>query len=171
MKKSIYLYLFIFASLIALVIYVNGRKYQEKLEVQVQSLRTEVYKKDQARKEAVSAPYKEDYENSVFSLKGNPEAENYLFNIGLTPEEVESIIGEELLDLNVKPNGNPLVPYEGQGRGFRIIDTKFINHKWVMANFTDNDRWGDVLIRYDFDADKNVTMETVTSVLYDRNRK
>ncbi|MEP0480125.1 MAG: hydrolase, partial [Nonlabens sp.] len=85
--------------------------------------------------------------------------------------EVEYIIGEELLDLNVKPNGNPLVPYEGQGRGFRIIDTKFINHKWVLANFTDNDRWGDVLIRYDFDADKNVTMETVTSVLYDRNRK
>jgi hypothetical protein len=167
--KSFYLYLFIFASLIALVIYVNGRKYQEKLEDQVQSLRKELYETDQERKEALSTEVKADYENSVFSLKGNPESENYLDSMGLEASEVEALVRDQLLELNIKEGGNPLVPYIGQGRGFRINDTKFINHKWVLANFTDNDRWGDVVIRYDINEKKEVEMETIKALLFDKN--
>jgi hypothetical protein len=169
-RKSFYLYLFIFAALIALVIYVNGRRYHEKLESQVQSLRTELYETDQARKDALSVQVKADYENSVFSLKGNPEAENYLYNIGLDAFEVERIVKDQLLELNIKEGGNPLVPYIGKGRGFRINDTKFINHKWVLANFTDNDRWGEVLIRYDINENKEVKMETIKALLFDKDR-
>jgi hypothetical protein len=170
LKRSFYLYLFIFAALTALVIYVNGRRYHEKLENQVEVLRKQLYETDQARKDALSVEVKADYENSVFSLKGNPEAENYLFALGLDSFEVERIVKDELLELNIKDGGNPLIPYEGKGRGFTINDTKFINHKWVLANFTDNDRWGEILIRYDINENKEVEMETVKALLFDRDR-
>jgi hypothetical protein len=168
LRKSFYLYLFIFAALVALITYVNGRKYQEKLEEQVQSLRKELYKTDQERKDALSTGVKLDYENSVFSLKNNPESEEILYNLGLNAAEVENIVQDQLLDLNIKEGGNPLIPYQGGGRGFRTNDTKFINHKWVLANFTDGKQWGEILIQYNINKDKQVQFETIQALLFDK---
>lgn len=169
MIKSFYLYLFIFASLIALVIYVNGRKYQEKLEDQVQSLRKELYETDQERKEALSFKEKSDFEDSVFSLKRNSDSEDYEINIELDASEIEDMVKFELLELNIKQGGNPLVPYEGQGSGFRITDTKFVNDRWVLARFTDNYRWGDLLVGYTVDQNKKVSVNTLQALLFDKN--
>ncbi len=170
MKRSFYLYLFIFAALTALVIYVNGRRYHEKLENQVEVLRKQLYETDQARKDALSVEVKADYENSVFSLKGNPEAENHLFKLGLDTHEVERIVKDELLELNIEDGGNPLIPYEGKGRGFTINDTKFINHKWILANFTDSDRWGEIIIWYYINKDKEVAFETIETILFEKDQ-
>jgi hypothetical protein len=153
---------------VALITYINGRKYQEKLEETVQSLRTTLYKTDQKRKEVESQPYKAAYKNSVFSLERGSQSENYAISIELDASEIEDIVKFELLELNIKQGGNPLVPYEGQGPGFRITDTKFINDRWVLARFSDNYRWGDVLVGYTVDQNKKVSFETVKALLFDK---
>jgi hypothetical protein len=153
---------------VALITYINGRKYQEKLEETVKGLRTKLYDTDQDRKEALSFKEKSDFEDSVFSLKRNSESENYAINTELDASEIEDIVKLELLELNIKQGGNPLVPYEGQGPGFRITDTKFINDRWVLARFSDNYLWGDVLVGYTMDQNKKVSFETVKALLFDK---
>jgi hypothetical protein len=169
MRKHLYLYLFIFASLIALIFYINGRKYQEKLEAQVTQLRNEIDKADKERKamlsqEKTTADY--NGELSSFLLSQNAEAEEYLYNSGLSVDQVKQEVTDKLLSLNLVEGGNSLVPYTGQGRGFHINNMAFVNHKWVLASFYDGDRWGEALIEYHYDQDNNLEVSTVKALLY-----
>ncbi|WP_124981450.1 hypothetical protein [Nonlabens xiamenensis] len=165
MKKNIYLYLFIFAALIALIVYVNGRKYQEDLEQNVSQLRNELSKSDESRKD-LQRQQLEWEQRSTFSLEGNPEAESYFDSLGTSADIVKSLITDELLELNIQTGGNPLIPYVGAGKGYHIIDTQFINHRWVLANFTDGQRWGEILIQYFFDENNELELTEVGTVLY-----
>lgn len=166
MKKHLYLYLFIFASLIALIFYINGRKYQEKLEAQVVQLRKQVSEND--KKEPAMIPESPDTESelSSFLLTQNPEAEEYLYNSGLTVDQVKQQVTDKLLSLNLEKGGNALIPYTGEGRGFLINNMAFVNHKWVLVNFFDGDRWGEALIEYNYDEEKNLELSTVKALLY-----
>ncbi len=165
MRKHLYLYLFIFASLIALVFYINGRKYQEKLEQQVTELREDIAENKEQSESTVSSPTTSDVEHP-FTLMYNPEAEEYLYDMGLTTHEVEQMVTDKLLELNLNEGGNPLIPYTGAGRGFQISNSFLVNHKWVLVNFYDGDQWGEAMIQYDIDADKDVELKTINALLY-----
>jgi hypothetical protein len=39
----------------------------------------------------------------------------------------------------------------------------------VLARFTDNYRWGDLLVGYTVDQNKKVSMETIKALLFDKN--
>lgn len=167
MRKHLYLYLFIFASLIALIFYINGRKYQEKLEEQVIQLRKEIAEADDNNDPVVDLEsIDNNSELSSFLLTENPEAEEYLYNAGLSVEEVKQKVTDRLLALNLQEGGNPLIPYTGEGRGFHVNNMAFINHKWVLANFFDGDRWGEILIEYNFDENKELELNTAKALLY-----
>ncbi|AZQ44503.1 hypothetical protein [Nonlabens ponticola] len=167
MRRNLYLYLFIFASLIALVFYINGRKYQEALEKDVTSLRAKAYKQERELDSIEDAAM---LQGKTFSLTGNQEAQDYLEKLGYTQQQIEQQVVDKLLDLNLEEGGNPLVPYIGQGRGFQINDTKFVNHKWVLANYSDNYQWGELLINYNISEDNQIELTTLHSVLYDKYR-
>jgi hypothetical protein len=169
MKKNIYLYLFIFAALIALITYVNGRKYQEELEEKVESMRSQLFETDRARKAAQSEVMLKE-EDQTFSLKGNPEAEMYFQSDDLTTDKVQTLVQDQLLQLNIEQKGgNPLIPHAGVNRGFQINNMKLINHKWVLANFSDGRQWGEIILSYEINDDKKVTFETLTSFIYPFN--
>ncbi|ARN79054.1 hypothetical protein BST97_14245 [Nonlabens spongiae] len=165
MRKHLYLYLFIFASLIALVFYINGRKYQEKLEQQVAELREDIEENKQQSGSTESSLPTTGVEHP-FTLAFNPEAEEYLYDMDLTTQEVEQQVMDKLLELNLNEGGNPLIPYTGAGRGFQISNSFLVNHKWVLVNFYDGDQWGEAMIQYDIDADKNVELSTIKALLY-----
>ncbi|WP_167342121.1 hypothetical protein [Nonlabens sp. SY33080] len=166
MKKNLYLYLFIFASLIALIFYVNGRKYQTQLEQKIVELKKEADKQEEKLETVQAQIAIADF----ITIKGNPEAENYFLKYNLTSSQVEALLYDKLLELNIKDGGNPLIPYIGANRGFAIDQIQTLNHKWIAANFTDGDQWGDVLLKYDIDQDQEVTFETIETVLYTKNR-
>ncbi len=167
MKKSLFLYLFIFASLIALIVYINGRNYQEALEKDVISLRKQTMEKESILDSIRNVNFQQPLN---FTLEQHQEAENYLNKLGFTAEEVKQQVTDQLLELNLETGGNPLVPFIGQGRGFQINDTRFINHKWVLVNFSDNNQWGELLITYTIDDDRNIDLQTTASVLNDKYR-
>jgi len=167
MRRNLFLYLFIFASLIALILYVNGRNYQEAIENDVISLRakTETQKAllDSIEDSRLHVPLN-------FTLEQHQEAKNYFEKLGWTSEKVQQNVTDQLLELNLTDGGNPLVPFIGQGGGFQINDTRFINHKWVLVNFSDNNQWGELLITYTIKDEDTIELETTASVLNDRYR-
>lgn len=167
MRRSLFLYLFIFASLIALILYVNGRNYQEAIENDVVSLRAKTIEQEQIidslKGSSSNAPLN-------FTLEQHEEARNYFEKLGWTSEQVQQNVTDQLLELNLTEGGNPLVPFTGAGRGFQINDTKFINHKWVLVNFADSNQWGEMLITFTIKDKENISLETTAAVLNDQYR-
>lgn len=166
MKRSIYLYLFLFAALIALIIYVNGRNIQEAQDKAYVTLEEKLADKEKQILKLQS----QATENIAFSLTNNQEASNYFEASGLDIDAIEGKLFDHLLELNLQEGGNPLIPYVGAGKGFHISDMQVLNHKWLIANFTDNEIWGEVLIQYDFDEDKKLSMQTLKALLYNKYR-
>ncbi len=166
MKRNIYLYLFIFASLIALMLYVNGRNIQESQDRAYRTLEQKL-EVTEAKLDNVSIPASS---NSLFSLDNNEEAYNYFASTGLDVDKIEPLLFDYLLEKNIIEGGNPMVDYVGEGRGFQINDIQVLNHKWLIANFTDNETWGEVLIQYNFDANNKLSMQSLKTLLYNKYR-
>lgn len=164
MKRNLYLYLFLFAALIALILYVNGRNIQQSQDDAYRKLESKLEQTQQQLKQV----NKQQSEAILFSLKNNEEAYNYFNATGIDVYQVESILYNHLLDNNVTEGGNPYVDYIGQGRGFQINDIQVLNHKWLIANFTDNHQWGEVLMSYSFDDNKQPQIKVIETVLYDK---
>ena len=76
-------------------------------------------------------------------------------------------IKEQLLEYNNNPKGNPLLSYEGMS----INKVRFLNHRWIIAEFSCGDLWGQVLIKYFVSEGKPTDFETVETVLYERQTK
>ena len=168
MRRNLFLYLFIFASLIALILYINGRNYQEAIEQDVISLRAKSLKQENIIDSLRSAPSQTGTLN--FTLEQHQEAANYFEKLGWNAQRVQQNVTDQLLDLNLNNGGNPLVPFTGQGRGFQINDTRFVNHKWVLVNFSDNYQWGELLITYTIKDEDTINLETTAAVLNDKYR-
>ncbi|PRP66720.1 hypothetical protein [Nonlabens agnitus] len=167
MRRNLFLYLFIFAALIALILYVNGRNYQESIEKDVISLRAKTQEQEALLDSIADARLDQPLN---FTLEQHQEAKNYFEKLGWTSERVQQNVTDQLLELNLTAGGNPLVPFTGQGRGFQVNDTRFVNHKWVLVNFSDNNQWGELLVTYTIVDEENITLETTAAVLNDRYR-
>jgi hypothetical protein len=167
MKRHLYLYLFIFAALIALIVYINGRKYQEDLEQNIIELREQLQKKEGEFKDYRNATASAS--SNLFTVEGNPEVENYFLSRGMEVDEVQQLVKDKLREKNLQERGNPLIPYRGEGRGFAVNDMQLVNNKWILANFFDGQRWGEALIQYDINDDQSVDFTTIKAILYATN--
>ena len=74
MRRNLFLYLFIFASLIALILYVNGRNYQESIENDVISLRAKTVEQDALLDSIADSQLNQPIS---FTLEQHQEAKNY----------------------------------------------------------------------------------------------
>jgi hypothetical protein len=54
---------------------------------------------------------------------------------------------EKLLDFNSNPKGNPYVGQDKIGENKFIINkVKILNHRWIIADFSDGNIWGEVFL-------------------------
>lgn len=161
MKKNLYLYLFIFALLINVFTYVyftnkekfeTGRieKLQEKTKASADSLNV-------MRQQLTDAEY--------FALETNDNAMEYF--AGQDIAALSTKITEGIMEYNHNKNGNPLVDYDPiDGQPFLINKVKILNHRWVIADFSNGKAWGEVLIKYFVDDAGKVSYETLESLIY-----
>jgi hypothetical protein len=76
-------------------------------------------------------------------------------------------VSETLIDFNDNPEGNPYTGFDKLGeQKFIINKIKVLNHRWVVADFSDGNLWGDVLIQYFIEDDESITFEVVKALLY-----
>ena len=161
--KNIFMYLFIFSLLFNIFQYVNSNKILDAKEKEVVLGKEKL----QIARDSINLVGYNDY----FAIEKDQDAQEYYYSKNLDYVKVMERVNEDLLELNTKPNGNALIPYEPiDGKNFLINKAKILNHRWIIAEFSNGQLWGQVLVKYFYNDDKPTDFETVETVLYERQR-
>ncbi|MBC29835.1 MAG: hydrolase [Muricauda sp.] len=164
MKSKIYLYLFLFTALICLYLLVSGNKMQNQLGERKVKLEEKV----EQLQDSLQQVQMRFMDMQYFALENNDDALAYYDHLNL--ENPTRYIEDKLLETNERKGNNPLVPYEGMEGDFKINKIKVLNHRWIVADFSDGKYWGDLIIRYELKDDLGVDFELVDHLLYTRSQ-
>ena len=163
MRKPVFLYLFVFSALVALYLAVSGSRNLQEKDAQIESLETTMGALQDSLQQARIAVLDMKY----FSLENNDDALAYYDHLNL--ENPSRYIADKLLETNESPGNNPLVPYEGMEGDFKINKIKLLNHRWIIADFSDGNFWGELLLVYELRDDLGVDFTLLDHLLYTRS--
>ncbi len=163
MKNKIFLYLFIFASLICLYLYVSNGNMNKAKDDRIEKMDSRII----ALKDSIKDSKLQVLDMQYFSLENNDDALAYYDHLNL--KDPARYIADKLLETNEKKGDNPLVPYEGMENDFKLNKIKVLNHKWILADFSDGKYWGEVLIQYELKDDLGVDFTLLNHLLYTRS--
>lgn len=163
MKSKIFLYLFIFASMIALYLFVSSNNKVNDLDKRMvnQKLQIEALRDSLLEKEMMVL------DMQYFSLENNDDALVYYDHLNIN--DPSRYIADKLLETNETKGDNPLVPYEGMENDFKINKIKILNHKWIVADFSDGTFWGELILKYELKDDLGVDFTLLDHLLYTRS--
>ena len=163
MKSRIFIYLFIFAALLALYLFVSSNTMLENKDLKIQNLESEV----SVLQDSVQKLQLQVFDMQYFSLQNNDDALSYYDHLGL--ENPSRYISDKLLETNEQKGDNPLVPYEGMESDFKINKIKILNHQWIIADFSDGKYWGELFLKYELRDDMGVNFTMMDHLLYTRS--
>ena len=162
--KNVILYALIFSLLFNVFQYVNSTKILDAKDKEVLKVKANL----KTSRDSVATLANANY----FALESDEDAQEYFFSNNLDYQKVAVKVKEDLISLNENKKGNPLVPYEPiDGVPFLINTSKILNHRWIIAEFSCGDLWGQVLIKYFVTEGKPTDFEIVETVLYERQTK
>lgn len=164
MKKSFTLYAFILLVLINVFTYMFLSK-----EVEFEQNRYE--KTTKKLKDSLNSITTKLNDANYFSLEKNENAQNYfdlaIANKTIAYEKLIPVLKEKLMDFNANPKGNPYVGQDQIGTNkFVINKVKVLNHRWIIADYSDGKMWGEVLLKYFVNEDESISFEVMQSLLY-----
>lgn len=162
MRNKIFMYLFLFAVLFIIYQYMNEKSIFESQESQIENLQTKVQKYN----DSIEGLNGQIMNLNYFTLMGNDNAMTYFENRGFEAVEVEAMVSDQIYDFNLQKGNNPLVPFEGMAGDMKINKLKFLNHKWILADFTDNTYWGEMILEYYFNDKNELELTPIASFLY-----
>ena len=158
------MYLFVFSILLVLFQYVNAKHVFEDMNNKLGNYKalSEKYK------DSVMVLQNEITELSYFNFSRNEDAISYFEKAGFNAHELELFVKDKLYDLNFdKSEEHPVIPYvSSEGRKMLINTVKLLNHKWIVADFSDGEYWGEIFLKYYINEDKTIDFELAESFLY-----
>ncbi|WP_111307080.1 hydrolase [Confluentibacter sediminis] len=166
MKQKIFMYLFVFSILLALFLYVNSKRI-----IEIQNKKLETYTNQLEKyKDSLATLQNDILDVSHFNLDRNEDAISYFENKGYKIDELIPLIKDELYKLNEAKGEHPIIPYaSSEGRRMMINTVKLLNHKWIIADFSDGDYWGELFLTYEITDSKELKFKLVESFLYPFN--
>jgi len=158
------MYLFIFSVLLIIFQYVNSKRIFENSNKKIETYKEKIIK----YKDSVKFLNESVFDLSNFSIENSEGANTYLENQGYNMDELIPFIKDELYNLNqVKGEEHPLVPYAAsEGRKMLINTVRLINHKWIIADFSDGYFWGELFLTYEIIDGEELKFKLVESFLY-----
>ena len=162
MRSKIISYLLIFMFLFTIFIYVNDKKILDSKEEKIEKFQERVSQLEKQNEQLE----RENLNLNYFSLAENEEAISYFEGSGIDSKKLAQIVEDEIIGRNRAAEDNDLVPFAGMEGVMRINKVKILNHKWIIADFTDGTYWGEILISYELDDNKNLILNTEKSFLY-----
>jgi len=163
MKGKIYLYLFMFASLLVVFQYVNSKSIIEKYEKDIVKAKDKV----SMYKDSIMTLEDENLELMYFNLENNEDAISYFENKDLNVSELIPFIKDELYKFNEVKGEHPLVPYASMTEGKILINNmRLLNHKWIIADFSDGKYWGELFLTYEITDEGKLDYELKEYFLY-----
>ncbi|WP_282122364.1 hydrolase [Algibacter mikhailovii] len=166
MKQKIFIYLFVFSILLILFQYVNAKRVFEDMDNKLSKYKSQLVK----YKDSVSVLEEDIMEVSHFNLNRNEDAISYFEDQGYEINELIPFIKDELYKLNEVKGDHPIVPYAAsEGRKMMINTVKLLNHKWIIADFSDGEYWGEIFLTYEITENKELKFNLVEYFLYPFN--
>ncbi|MGA9638539.1 hypothetical protein [Flavobacterium sp.] len=166
MKRSFLLYAFILLVLINIFTYAFYSK-----EVEYEQMRYQRVSKK--LKDSLTSVTTKLNDAAYFSLDKNENAQNYFDNENnqksISFEKLIPFVTERLLDLNSNPKGNPYTGQDQIGANkFVINKIKILNQRWIIADYSDGEIWGEVLLKYFVNEDNTISFEVIQSLLHQK---
>ncbi|WP_340073883.1 hydrolase [Leptobacterium sp. I13] len=161
MRSRIFMYLFFFSVLFILFQYTNSRNYFKSKEKKIKALEDKVLK----LKDSAQGLLLEKLDLQYFDLQNNDDALSYYDDMQIP--DLSNYIRDRLLETNERSGNNPLIPYEGMtGQPMKINKIKVLNHKWIIADFSDGKHWGELFIKYEIKESKDIKFILLDHLLY-----
>ena len=162
MRNKIFIYLFLFALLFIILQYMNEKSIFESQETKIENLEANIEKENHS----IDSLKNQVRDLNYFTLQGNENAMTYLEKLGFEAADVEAMVSDQIYDFNLKKGNNPLVPFDGMNGDMKINKLKFLNHKWIQADFTDGKYWGEMILEYYFNDKKELELTPIASFIY-----
>jgi hypothetical protein len=168
MKKSLFLYLFIIAVLMNIFTY----KYFTSKENSEQKPATETNDNplmtSKVLSDSIVSLSDKLSDANAFSLENNDRAQNYLIQNNVKDINVfAEKVTQALLAYNDDAAGNKYTDQAKMGeQKFIINKVKLLNHRWIIANYSNGELWGEVLLKYFVEENGSISFEIMNSYLY-----
>jgi hypothetical protein len=139
MKKSLLLYLFVLAVLFNVFTYAFFTKDQKFEKERSENLVKKI-------RDSLNVSQNDLLDANYFSLETNQNAQDY-FEDKQTGEFLDyrkliPFVKDQLVSFNDLPEGNPYTGFEKLSeQKFIINKAKFLNHRWIIADFNDGTYW------------------------------
>ena len=160
MKNKILQYLLLFTALILIFQLVNSKKVFNDMSLKIMTYKTE----NIILKDSISQLESILEDERYFNLIGNEDAMLYFNSFEL--DDITGWVKDALYETNLLREKNDLIPYEGMNRTFLINKVKVLNHKWLIADFSDGTHWGEIFLGYKIIPGNKVTFELNEHLLY-----
>ena len=166
MKQSFLLYLTILAVLSSIFTYMF-------LSKQVAFEQNRYAKTTKKLRDSIALVSNQLLDANYFSLAKNENAQNY-FDSGISEkiiqyEKLIPVVTEKLLDYNSNSKGNPYTGQDQIGMNKFIINkVRILNHRWIIADFSDGEIWGEVLLKYFVNTNETISFEVNQSLLHQK---
>lgn len=162
--KNVILYALVFSLLFNIFQFVNSTKILDAKDQEVVKVKNDL----KTARDSVNLLANANY----FALESDEDAQEYFYSNNLDYQKVAIKVKEDLIALNENKQGNALIPYEPiDEKPFIVNTSKILNHRWLVAEFSNGDLWGQILVKYFVNADKPTEFETVETVLYEKQTK
>ena len=164
MKSRVFMYLFIFSALLIIFQYVNSKNIIDKYEKDIAT-----YKTTMATQEKTIATLEEqNFELNYFNIDRNDNAIDYFVAQGYNVDELIKAITEGLYNMNdYEGDDHPIVPFVSlTGSKLLINKIRILNHRWIVANFTDGEYWGEIFVTYEIDENNDLKYKLAEYFMY-----
>ncbi|WP_405572165.1 hydrolase [Winogradskyella sp. Asnod2-B02-A] len=164
MKNKILMYLFIFSVLLLIFQYVNSKNILDKYEEDIVKVKSKLSESEKT----VKTLEEQNFELSYFNIEGNEDALTYFEAQGYDTEQLIPAIVEGLYNMNdYEGEDHPMVPYVSMTDSKLLINkVRVLNHKWIIANFTDGEFWGEIFVTYSIDKNNDLKYKLVEYLMY-----
>ncbi|MDP5082044.1 MAG: hydrolase [Winogradskyella sp.] len=164
MKSRIFMYLFIFSVLLIIFQYVNSKNIIDKYDVDIKKLQSKSIEKDSI----ISTLEEQNFELNYFNIDRNEDAISYFEAQGYDTDELVPAIRDGLYTMNnYEGDDHPIVPFVSLTDSKLVINKiRIMNHKWIVANFTDGKYWGEIFLTYSIDENNDLKYKLVEYFMY-----
>ena len=164
MKARIFMYLFIFSALLIIFQYVNSKNIIDKYEKDIKKFKAKV----ETQKQTITELEDQNFDLNYFNIDRNDNALDYFIAQGYDTDKLITAISEGLYDMNIyEGEEHPIVPFVSMTDSKLLINKiRIVNHRWILANFTDGQHWGEIFVTYEIDDNNQLKYKLVEYFMY-----
>ena len=158
------MYLFIFSVLLIIFQYVNSKNIIDKYELDIMKFKTKLVQNDST----ITTLEDRNFELNYFNIDRNEDAISYFEAQGYNTDELIPAILDGLYAMNnYEGDDHPIVPFVSMTDSKLLINkVRIMNHRWIAANFTDGEFWGEIFLTYAIDENNDLKYKLVEYFMY-----